>query len=204
MKMKRILIAATLLLGLVLAFLVGQHVVAPIRNKALGQKNENPEETAGAEQEYMLEWENQKETEENPWGTTAGIIETETGTKAALLTPGTGLRVTQSVEEDVIAVRYYIHPWVAELSDGLSFSCSVAPASEQGVSSSSGSADSISEGAAEGKTQEIQIEEKDAGRVLELELDVSQYHGTVVVIEFFNLMVDGADQDGDWLVLEAG
>ena len=68
MKMKRILIAATLLLGLVLAFLVGQHVVAPIRNKALGQKNENPEETAGAEQEYMLEWENQKETEENPWG----------------------------------------------------------------------------------------------------------------------------------------
>ena len=38
MKMKRILIAATLLLGLVLAFLVGQHVVAPIRNKALGQK----------------------------------------------------------------------------------------------------------------------------------------------------------------------
>lgn len=195
MKMKRILIAATLLLGLVLAFLVGQHVVAPIRNKALGQKNENPEETAGAEQEYMLEWENQKETEENPWGTTAGIIETEAGAKAALLTPGTGLRVTQSVEEDVIAIRYYIHPWVAEFSDGLTFSYSVAPASEQEVASSDGVAD--------GKTQEIQIEEKDAGRVLELELDVSQYHGMTVVIEFFNLMVDGANQDGDWLVLEA-
>lgn len=195
MKMRRILIAAALLLGLVLAFLVGQHVVAPIQNKALEQKNENPEESAGAEQEYMLEWENQKETEENPWGTTAGIIETETGTKAALLTPGTGLRVTQSVEEDVIAIRYYIHPWVAEFSDGLTFSYSVAPASEQEVASSDGVAD--------GKTQEIQIEEKDAGRVLELELDVSQYHGMTVVIEFFNLMVDGANQDGDWLVLEA-
>ena len=144
----------------------------------------------------MLEWENQKETEENPWGTTAGIIgDGSRSQSGAAHFRERGLRVTQSVEEDVIAIRYYIHPWVAEFSDGLTFSYSVAPASEQEVASFRRSAD--------GKTQEIQIEEKDAGRVLELELDVSQYHGMTVVIEFFNLMVDGANQDGDWLVLEA-
>ncbi|QUC66666.1 hypothetical protein [Aristaeella hokkaidonensis] len=56
-------------------------------------------------------------TDEIPWGFTAGVISEEDGSNAWLLTPGTGLQV--EITEDVI-VRYEIHPWMKDTSDGAS------------------------------------------------------------------------------------
>ena len=60
-------------------------------------------------------------TEEIPWGFTAGVITLEDGTEAWLLTPGTGLQIEPS---DGITLRYSIHPWMKEISDGSSLQIS--------------------------------------------------------------------------------
>lgn len=56
-------------------------------------------------------------SEEIPWGFTAGPISMEDGSDAWLLTPGTGLQM--EITEDVI-IRYEIHPWMKDTSDGAS------------------------------------------------------------------------------------
>ena len=56
-------------------------------------------------------------TDENPWGVTAGMISMEDGTEAWLLTPETGIQM--EITEDII-IRYKIHPWMKDTSDGAS------------------------------------------------------------------------------------
>ncbi len=56
-------------------------------------------------------------TQEIPWGFTAGTIMLEDGSEAWLLTPGTGLRF-ESTNETLL--RYCIHPWMKDTSNGAS------------------------------------------------------------------------------------
>ena len=56
-------------------------------------------------------------TEEIPWGFTAGTILRGDETEAWLLTPGTGIQFEST---DGITLRYSIHPWMKDTSDGAS------------------------------------------------------------------------------------
>ena len=56
-------------------------------------------------------------TEEIPWGFTAGTITLEDESEAWLLTPETGLQFEST---DGITLRYSIHPWMKDTSDGAS------------------------------------------------------------------------------------
>lgn len=97
----------------IVVWLVGCYVVGRILN---------PPETAEVvvvEVVGPVSFENSRtvSTEEIPWGFTAGEMETEEGTKAWLLTPGTGVRVTEA-ENFGRELEIGIHPWMQNVSDG--------------------------------------------------------------------------------------
>ena len=58
------------------------------------------------------------ETSDNPWNTTAGIIEMEDTGEAILLTPNTSVLFPHVDGLTDISFSYMIHPWVKEESDG--------------------------------------------------------------------------------------
>lgn len=62
-------------------------------------------------------FENVVEISDNPWGVTAGVIETEEEGKCIFLTPNTAVSFTD-ISLDEIAFAYRIHPWVQADSDG--------------------------------------------------------------------------------------
>ena len=76
-------------------------------------------ETADEWETLRAKFINAKETEDNPWGTTAGIIEYDGSVPSILLTPNTGVCLYRREEdEDTMALSVEIHPWVRESSDG--------------------------------------------------------------------------------------
>lgn len=183
MKMKKIYTVAALGLGLLIAFVIGQTLVFPFREKSI-MENGGGSNEASVEDETVVSieaWENQENTNDNPWGTTAGIIDTEKGKKAIFLTPGTGVKIKYHANKDAQFIFvYYIHPWVAEMSDGLNFAVEVN--------------DKIIEN--------IEIKSDDVGKEREKKIDLSEYEGENVIIEIRNLLQDGKELDGDWLVIE--
>lgn len=70
---------------------------------------------------HNIEFENVKTTSENPWGFTAGMIDTDSDGKCVLLTPGTGVTlggIAKDSYSDGLMLQLMIHPWVASGSDG--------------------------------------------------------------------------------------
>lgn len=185
--MKKAYVAGMLVIGLAAAFVLGQAVVLPVREcAAVERSNKDSLDSYEAETSAaaIAAWENQNEADDNPWGKTADIIDTEDGNQAIFLTPGTGVEISCHVDEadTHLTLVYYIHPWVAEASDGLHFTVTVN--------------DTIIE--------DIQIEQDDVLKTKQMDIDLSDYEGEAVLIEIRNLMEDGAKLDGDWLVLESG
>ncbi len=71
--------------------------------------------------ERAISFENAKETADNPWGVTAGMIETDSDGRCLFLTPNTAAGFGDLTEEERkkgIQLACEIHPWVATLSDG--------------------------------------------------------------------------------------
>ncbi len=59
------------------------------------------------------------DTQDNPWGKTAGIFEMEDIGECIFLTPNTGIQINDvSSMKELLSFKIRIHPWVAELSDG--------------------------------------------------------------------------------------
>ena len=117
-KTKRRLITYTL----VVVWLVGCYFIGQgIRSDSTTNASEGAEpvsaETGEIEANVSVINAREVSTDEIPWGVTAGKISMEDGTEAWLLTPETGLQM--EITEDVI-IRYKIHPWMKDTSDGAS------------------------------------------------------------------------------------
>ena len=59
-----------------------------------------------------------KPTQDNPWGTTAGVIDTDEDGQCLLLTPNTSAVLARPEGNGGIHLAMRVHPWVAEASDG--------------------------------------------------------------------------------------
>ena len=105
---------------LVACYFIGQHVNMPGRSVPVGAEPSVAEVTAVppdtvASHGYTVTFHDVQavDTDQIPWGFTAGEIELEDGTSALLLTPGTYVTLKGATE-----IEYSIHPWMAQISDG--------------------------------------------------------------------------------------
>lgn len=69
-------------------------------------------------QDYKVSFENAVATSDNPWGFTAGIIDTDTDGKCLFITPNTAVEMYDLTEKESLPLQFMIHPWVAKDSDG--------------------------------------------------------------------------------------
>lgn len=187
-KYQKVFVIGILLLVLVIAFLIGQYVVAPNMHKASGNVAQidetNHTDDIGVEFSIQeMEWVNQYDTTDNPWGYSAGVIDTEESTRAIMLMPDTGVHVKCHIQKEVeLPIKYYVHSWVENVSDGLEFSIRVN----------------------EDEPQYYEITKDSIGKEMILNLDVSNYQGMDIVIEIQNVNREEADLSGDWLIVEKG
>ena len=66
---------------------------------------------------YAIDIIGSQDTDDNPWGYTAGEITDDTG-NYILLTPNTSFMIDIAESDSLISLQTTIHPWVAESSDG--------------------------------------------------------------------------------------
>lgn len=112
-----ILIAAVAWLGG--CYLIGQYRY-PDKEEQFVQI-EQPQSENGNQSvwsEFNLEFEGSEKTSDNPWGYTAGIIETDFAGECILLNPNTLVTLNVSEDWELLNLAFKIHPWVAESSDG--------------------------------------------------------------------------------------
>lgn len=69
-------------------------------------------------QDYYVNFEGAVETNDNPWGYTAGIIDTDTDGRCLLITPNTAVQINDLTTSDSLELQFMIHPWVSRSSDG--------------------------------------------------------------------------------------
>lgn len=69
-------------------------------------------------EDYDIYIEGSSETDENPWGYSAGIIEVNDIGSCILLTPNTSFEIDNISNEGVVSLQAEIHPWVSASSDG--------------------------------------------------------------------------------------
>ena len=76
---------------------------------------------ASSWEEYEITFENVESTTDNPWGYTAGMIDTDTEGECIFLTPNTAVLIS-GIREKIIGnnllLEASIHPWIADSSDG--------------------------------------------------------------------------------------
>lgn len=69
--------------------------------------------------DYTITVEGSNNTEDNPWGYTAGVIEGDDIGNCVLLTPNTSFTIKELDKYEVISLQAKLHPWVADSSDGV-------------------------------------------------------------------------------------
>lgn len=82
---------------------------------------ENPQEAEKVAVTGLINtavFEGNVDTSDNPWNTTAGVIEMEDEGKVIFLTPNTSVLFPHVSGLDTIRFSYMIHPWVKDESDG--------------------------------------------------------------------------------------
>ena len=85
-------------------------------------QNETESENLGWHgDEYNVFFSNSQQTQDNPWGYTAGLIDTDSDGKCVLLTPATSVEISRRSNEtfnEDFSLQFRIHYWVAKDSDG--------------------------------------------------------------------------------------
>lgn len=134
-------------------------------------------------EECRLVFDHSSGTSDNPWGITAGFIETENDGNCLLLTPGTSVSVSSIHEESTMASFSFestIHPWVAKDSDGATVTIRI-----------------ISE---EGEYQEeFAIDSNETWK--QFDVDLSSYHN-VSSIELLCDCGPKDDESCDWVLIK--
>lgn len=114
--MKKIWIPIGIVVWLVGCYVIGQTLHKNDVAQVQPQGEETQTEASGIEE---VTFDNVRDTEDNPWGYTAGKIILEDETEAIFLTPGTSVFFDGSIPEEGLKLGVSVHPWVADSSDGL-------------------------------------------------------------------------------------
>ena len=85
--------------------------------------SENSEKLASFADSIVFEGD--KETSDNPWNITAGIIDVDDEKECIFLTPNTAANITGLESVNELEISYMLHPWVKEDSDGAGIIVSV-------------------------------------------------------------------------------
>ena len=125
----KVTLPIVIVLSIIICLLIGDYVY---KNSTTNEENEKAvlESTSVEEPEKHVSeetmesksidysFEEATDTEDNPWGKTAGVFEMEELGNCILLTPNTNI-VLQGMEQlESFSFEYIIHPWVRESSDG--------------------------------------------------------------------------------------
>lgn len=120
----------------IVCFLLLGYVIGQVRNNIKAEKALLTEATDASETSAQDDWNNSEmvdsedwqdlnlsfdncvETTDNPWGTTAGLIDVDDIGKCILLTPNTSFTIKDLTSDSLVSLEAEIHPWVAESSDG--------------------------------------------------------------------------------------
>ena len=124
---KLIIILSSFFLSCAVAYMIGQNVVLPLTQQN-GTKIDNENVVRQIEFDFVenfdqLTFEGKREVskDDNPWGSTIAKIEDDTMGTSIMMVQGTGMSTEYHVDGiESIRWRYNIHPWVTELSDGMS------------------------------------------------------------------------------------
>lgn len=138
----KIILAFILSCGI--AYLIGQKVVLPITDKKAPQNSQekriqnqqqdnqwnevyNNTETYDLIKDFSnLSLNGQSSVNDNPWGSNLTIFEDEMQGTSLLMMPGTEISVRYVVRgEKILSWRCNIHPWMAEISDGVDLTITV-------------------------------------------------------------------------------
>lgn len=127
-----------------------------------------------------ISFEGSKETSDNPWGTTAGVIEMEEG-KCILLTPNTSFSIRQLKDAGKFNFSYEIHPWVRENSDGAGILIWIMDEEDTIL-----------------HEEVIKVDKEEEWKIFEL--DLTQYDGASQIKVLCNN--GGGNDDGDWVIVK--
>lgn len=143
------------------------------------------DETAAITEEwetYNIQINDAVETDENPWGFTAGIIDVDEYGKAVLLNPNTSFTIVDLEDSENVEIEARIHPWVAEYSDGVGIVVWYLDA--------------------EGNIVEEQELQMDSEKTTNIFIDMSQHDG-VSQIKFLCNNGTNNDDSCDWLIFSS-
>lgn len=122
----------TVILAVLMVFLIGAvYLEAGILKEEMLQRQSGVVD-AEAENSTVEEWDMMQasdseeilisgavETDDYPYGYNVGFIEDDEVGKAFLITPGTEVTIkTEKIKGSQLMIQYFIHPWVAQDSDG--------------------------------------------------------------------------------------
>lgn len=130
-----------------------------------------------------LQFENRADNSDNPWGSTINNMLTEQDEQAIVMMPYTAIQCSfYTSGNEVFQWSDSIHPWVADVSDGMPMQIRVYKDGEKEPT----------------LTQDYTISAEKTARTL----DLSQFKGERIVLEIAAEEAEGADTSGDWLFLE--
>ncbi len=130
---------------------------------------------------FRLAFENSDETTDNPWGFTAGLIDVDED-KCVFLTPNTGVMIYPNETGSVSVFDAYIHPWVADASDGAGLVVWYLDKND-------------------GIVGQEEVNVGTDGENAKLALDLTRYHEA----DHFKILCNngGSDDSSDWVVVKA-
>lgn len=114
---KQHLVFIIAILYLVICWVLGHYV---LKNEVKEENNGNgvSAEQGNGQGSYEITFEGNTSTNDNPWGITAGYFEMEDEGQCILLTPNTSALISSITNFESIELKYEIHPWVRDSSDG--------------------------------------------------------------------------------------
>lgn len=135
MKKRCIKILLLFIASCSIAYLIGQKIVLPftIQNAEQSVQGNNQQEEQSHSGLYDLianfsdlSLTGKNETDDNPWGSNLTVFEDEECGTCILMTPGTEIAVQYFVQEqEKLSWSCNIHPWMAEVSDGVGLTITV-------------------------------------------------------------------------------
>lgn len=135
-------------------------------------------------QDCTVQFDGVKTTEDTPWGFNAGIIDSDEQSQWILLNPNTSVLIYDAKDDMQSSLYARVHPWVAELSDGVGILVWYMDDEDNTV-----------------YQQEISVDNSDKWKPLNLDSDHFSEAASIKL-----LCNNGINNDdtGDWLIISNG
>ena len=207
MNKQLIKIILAFILSCSIAYLIGQKVVLPLTDQKAAEKQQDMIESNGQQGQQQKSQRNEEDNhteiydliqkfseltltgrsavEDNPWGSNLTTFEDEEYGTCLLMTPGTEISTRYAVQgEETLRWSCNIHPWMAEISDGVNLTIIVCGTDQE-----------------EHKiTESFQVTATDSYE--QDSLSLAEYAGMEIQLTLSADNGDNNDSSGDWLVFD--